>query len=132
MSLRIEIKTIPHSKQRYETVGDWYYGPDASWQFRISDLGNWRMELAIAVHELIECGLCRFKGISQQEVDDFDLAFEGLRQPGDVSEPGDDSRAPYHKEHCIATGIERIVICCLGVSWKEYEKTIDNLPVFTR
>lgn len=129
MGLKIEIKTVPHSKQRYETVGDWWYAPDGTWQFAISDLGNWKMELAVAVHELVECALCRYKGISQTEVDDFDMAFESMCQPGDVSEPGDDPRAPYHKEHCIATGIERIVVCMLGLSWKEYDEKINSLSL---
>lgn len=127
MALRILVETIPHSKQRYETVGDWYYKPDGTWQIKISDLGNWRMELAVAVHELVECGLCRFAGVSQTQIDEFDMAFESLRGPENTDEPGDDPKAPYHVQHCVATGIERIVICMLGVSWREYEDKINSL-----
>lgn len=127
MALKIDIRTIPHSHQRYETVGDWYYAPDATWIFKISDLGNWRMELAVAVHELVECALCRYVGISQGEVDAFDTAYEAQRAPDNYDEPGDDPRAPYHKQHCIATGIERIIVCMLGLSWKEYDNKINSL-----
>jgi hypothetical protein len=31
----ITIKTIPHSQQRYNTVGDWYRDGDG-WQVRVS------------------------------------------------------------------------------------------------
>ena len=127
MGLKVEVKTIPHSQQRYETVGDWFYGADASWQFRISDLGNWRMEIAVAVHEIVECALCRYAGITPSEIDQFDMAYEAQRTPDNYDEPGDDPRAPYHKQHCIATGVERIMVCCLGLTWKDYEKAIDGL-----
>jgi hypothetical protein len=127
--LSIEIKTIPHSQQRYETVGDWFYTPNGAWHFHVSDLDDWRMEIAVAVHELIECMLCRFEGITQVEVDDFDMAYETQRAPDNYDEPGDDPRAPYHKQHCIATGIERIVVCMLGLSWKEYDDKINMLQL---
>lgn len=125
--LKIDIKTIPHSQQRYETVGDWYYTADGTWVFRISDLSSWRMELAVAVHELVECALCRHAGIQQVEVDQFDMVYESQRAPDNYAEPGDDPRAPYHKQHCVATGVERIVIAMLGVSWKDYEDAINKV-----
>lgn len=124
--LDIEIKTIPHSQQRYDTVGDWFYEHN-KWCFRISDMDDWRMELAVAVHELVECSLCRFAGITQVEVDDFDMAYEATRDPNNYDEPGDDPRAPYHRQHCVATGVERIVVCMLGLNWKEYEVKVESL-----
>lgn len=127
MALKIEIHTIPHSRQRYETVGDWRYGTDGTWLFFVSELGNWRMEMAVAIHEIVECALCRYGGISVTEVDEFDMAYESQRKPEDYSEPGDDPRAPYHKQHCIATGIERIIVCMLGLSWKDYDDKINSL-----
>lgn len=127
MSLRITIKTIPHAKQRYETCGDWVIHPGGDVDILVSDLGNWRMELGIAVHELVEWALCRYLGISQAEVDQFDEVYEARRKPEDFSEPGDDPRAPYHKQHCVSTGIERIVIACLGINWREYEDRINSL-----
>ena len=35
------------------------------------------------------------------------MAYEKRRKPGDLSEPGDDVRAPYHHQHQVASSIER-------------------------
>ncbi len=125
--LNITIQTIPHHEQRYPTVGDYYYTPDGKWRFFISDLGDWRMELCVAVHELVECALCRYAGIPIQDIDLFDMQYEQNRQPDDDSEPGDSPRAPYHQQHCVATGVERFVVALLGLKWKEYEDRINSL-----
>jgi len=127
MAIKINIETIPHSQQRYETVGDWWWGADGTWEFRVSNMGNWRFEMLVAIHELAECAMCRFWGISQVDVDDFDKVFEANRVEGNTDEPGDDPKAPYRNYHCIATGIERVMATMLGVSWKEYESAINAL-----
>lgn len=77
--------------------------------------------MLVAVHELIEMTLCYVSDIPQGIVDEFDLHYEG------EGEPGDDLNAPYHKQHCIATGIERILAACMGVKWAEYERAINSL-----
>ena len=56
------------------------------------------------------------------------MAFEKARKKGNEDEPGDDPRAPYVVQHCIATGVERILAALLGVSWKRYEEAINRLP----
>ena len=127
MSLKIEIETIPHSRQRYDTVGDWFFKPDATWKINVSDLADWRYELLVAVHELVEMGLCNDRGITAQRIDRFDIAYENNRLPGDTTEPGDATDAPYRNEHCAATGIERILAAHLGIDWSDYEKTINEL-----
>lgn len=114
----IVIKTVPHGKQRYDTVGDWYY-EDEEWAVRVTELGDWRMEFAIAIHELVEAALCRVSGISQQVVDEYDFG-------SDSPEPGDEPTAPYLMQHSVATGIERIVLSLLGVPWKMYEERCQN------
>lgn len=110
----IHIKAVPHGKQRYDTLGDWFYEADGALHIRVTQLGDWRMEFAIALHEMVEFALCRVAGISQQQVDDFDFG-------SDFNEPGDDPEAPYHREHVLATGIEYIVLALLGVDAKDYE-----------
>jgi hypothetical protein len=118
--MKFTVEVIPHVCQRYNTVGDWQFREDETLVIRVSDLGDWRMELAIAIHELIETYLCKEAGVTEEMVDDFDLAWVDSRKPGDTSEPGDDPRAPYHKQHVAATRVERLVCLVLGVSWRKY------------
>src|SRR5271170_1479712 len=118
MAIRIVIETIPHDKQRYETVGDWWIGSEGTIHIRVSDMKDWHKEAAVAVHELVEVLLCRDRGIAQVEVDDFDKAFEARREEGNTDEPGDDPQAPYQQEHCFATGIERLLCAEFGLDWK--------------
>jgi hypothetical protein len=124
--LNIKIVTIPHEEQRYETVGDWFYTKEGL-TIHVSDMKEWRKEILIAIHELVEVTLCRDRGIPQEVVDAFDKDFEKNRQPDDDSEPGDSLGAPYRKEHFFATNIERAICHELGLNWQEYEKTVNSL-----
>jgi hypothetical protein len=123
----ITIKTIPHDQQRYETVGDWKISPNGDIEILVSDMGNPDYEFLVGLHELVEVYLCKKRGITDDHVTAFDVSFESSRLPGNVDEPGDDPRAPYQNEHCIATGIERLVSAALGVPWKEYETAVNAL-----
>lgn len=124
-----QIKTIAHKDQRYTTVGDWWW-EEGTLQLRVSDMSDWRYEFLVAVHELVEAYLCRWKGIPQEDVDNWDQEFEEAREKGkyqDWEEPGDHPWAPYHLQHSIASGVERVVGAILGVSWNEYAKEVSSL-----
>lgn len=123
----IEIKTVLHKDQRYETVGDWFDGPANKLIITVSSMGQRKYELLVAVHELIEALLCQERGISQSKVDGFDKAYEKQRAQGDTSEPGDSPEAPYRKEHFFATSVERLLAAELGVDWKAYEDAVNAL-----
>jgi hypothetical protein len=123
--MKIIIETIPHDQHRYETVGDWWFEKPDTLQIRVSAMGDWKKEACVAVHELVEVLICKYDGVSQESVDAFDQNYEALRPEGDTSEPGDDPRAPYTKQHCIATGVERLLCAALGLSWKEYDDTVE-------
>lgn len=127
MALKIIIETVDHADQRYPTVGDWYYGPDAAWHIRVSNMSNWKHELCVAVHELCEMGMCVSDGISQTEVDQFDQRYEANRPRGDFSEPGDCGAAPYYRQHSIASGIERVLATELKVDWRRYSDEVESL-----
>lgn len=75
----ILIDTVPHADQRYDTPGDYWVDGQGRWHIRVSELGDWRYELLVTVHELVEMALCEHKGITQQEIDAFDIAFEQRR-----------------------------------------------------
>lgn len=157
--MNIFIQTIEHKKQRYDTCGDWYqgqlWGEDGGEVsvhkcngdetiISVSELGDWRFEMLIGVHETIEMLLCKKAGITADQVDAFDKEFEDARQNKkgkDGSgwfqfrgnwfhpdcEPGDYVDAPYFKQHQFATTIERALARELDVDWAEYEKKIEAL-----
>ena len=126
--MKIIIETIPHEQHRYTTVGDWFYDPDGTLRIKVSELSDWRREMLIAVHELVEALMCKHDGVTVESVDKFDKEFEAHRHPDNKDEPGDDPSAPYVKQHCVATGIERILAAALDVQWKPYEDELCELP----
>jgi hypothetical protein len=128
--LKILIQTIPHSEQRYDTVGDWWIDPQGTWQVRVSELPEKsalfpeKYPFLVAIHELVEMALCLAAGISQRAVDAFDTAWA---PHDDIEEPGEDPRAPYYEQHQMAMGIERTLAAALYVEWFEYERAINAL-----
>jgi hypothetical protein len=126
--MKIIIESIPHETQRYTTVGDWFYDPDGTLHIKVSSLSDPRREFLVGIHEAIECELCRQEGVTQEVVDKFDMEYEKNRAENNEDEPGDDPSAPYHVQHCTATGIERILAAALGVDWKPYEQELTDLP----
>lgn len=116
----IELRTIPHKQQRYDTLGDWYDDEHGILQIRASALGNPFYEVLILVHELIEAIVCRRQGISAEMVDNFDMNF-----PGD-GEPGDAGDAPYFHAHQFASHVEKALAQTLGIEWAEYEMMLDQ------
>jgi len=127
-SLKVVLASIPHKNQRYETVGDWWenssYPFRQSWDIRVSEMEDWRYELLVAVHELVEMALCKHRGIKEKDVSDFDMEFEQNRDLGDESEPGDDPAAPYRREHRFAENIERQLAHELNVDWETYNQAV--------
>ena len=126
--MKITIETIPHSEQRYPTVGDWQVTPDGI-IIRVSKMSDERYCALVAVHELVEVLLCRQNSVSTQVVDDFDKTYEN-RVAGteyEYTEPGDHPQAPYKKEHCIATAVERLLCAELGVDWTAYDNEVNSL-----
>ena len=119
--MRIIIETIPHKDQRYDTAGDWYFDDAGSMVIKVSGLGDWRKEFLVAVHELIEVGLCSNCGITAEAVDKFDMNYKGEGEPGDAHD------APYRRQHFTATTIERQLADALCVDWLDYEKQLSEL-----
>ena len=120
-SMNIVIESIPHSEHRYSTCGDYWRDADGTLQIKVSELPDARHMLLVAIHELIEQSLCDSAGITNREIDVFDVHYAA------AGEPGDDSNAPYYKQHQIATGVERILAAEMRVDWLVYEKAIDAL-----
>jgi hypothetical protein len=122
--MKITIETIPQAKHRYPTAGDWFWqGQDLV--ILVTETMNWRLNGAVAVHELVEALLCRNDGVPEPDITAFDIAYENDREPGDDSEPGDAADAPYTRQHCFATAVERMLIAAFGLSWDEYGKAME-------
>lgn len=111
----ITIETIPHAQQRYETVGDYFRDAYGTLQIRVTSLGDRRSELLVAIHELVEQVLTEAAGIPNEVIDRFDMGHPEL------DDPGADPRAPYHRQHTIATSIEMLLCAELGMSWADHD-----------
>ena len=118
--MKIVIETIPHSRQRYPTAGDWIF-EDGELHVFVSDLGDVHMEALVGLHEVIEALLCDKNGIAEESVRAFDEANP------DSDDPGGLPYAPYHLEHVFAEGIERQVARVLDVDWTIYAGRVAKL-----
>ena len=118
--MKITIETIPHTSQRYPTVGDYTLSPEGTIEIKVSVCADWRYEALVAVHELVEALLCIERGIPFDAIDRWDM---GVRD----ADPGANPAAPYHLEHQAAETIERILANELGVSWAIYENYLESL-----
>jgi hypothetical protein len=137
--MTVEIRVIPHDQQRYPTIGDWEivdgHKTPNHLRISVSDLGDWRQEMAVAVHELIEALLCLHNGPTQEEVDAFDKEFERLHEKYNrgcnhypaCEEPGACPDAPYAHEHAIADVVERLLIDQFGLNWTAYESNVERV-----
>lgn len=136
MKLNIAIWEREHRLQRYNTVGDYYRvrGSDDGVEdidvIAVSELSDRREMLLIAIHELIEMALCQTAGVTNEEIDKFDMSRNISGEPGNhdyTGEPGDDPNAPYYRQHQIATGVERLLAAEMHVNWNTYEQHINAL-----
>lgn len=126
----IHIKTIPHHEQRYPTTGDYWRDAEGTGQVRISDVGNTDYEFLVMLHELIEWRLAEKRGVTDEDITNFDMKFEEEIKSGAQSlhaDPGLDPRAPYKKEHIFATKIEKEIAEEFGVDWEEYARRLEKL-----
>jgi len=121
--MTITIRVVPPEQQRYKTVGDWprdLSHPDGA-EIIVSDTGDWRESICIAVHELMEAIVCKQQGITAAMVD----ADDALPLTEGYDEHGDMPTVRYHEAHDFAMTIERALAHKLGLDWKVYSDHID-------
>ena len=121
----LQVYKVPLSEQQYTTLGD-YCKTKYGVRFKITDIGNQDFENLIFLHEYNEYLLTQKRGITIKQITDFDLQWEVLyyKHLNTTQEPGDDPKAPYHKEHEFAKLIEREICEQLGYSWEEYDNYV--------
>lgn len=128
----IQIDTIAHADQRYPSWADWETPNQGGTTLRItvSKIGNWRYEFLSAIHELLEATLCLHQGITQEQVDEFDIPYENARIAGEklatcgctiTNDPGSDIHAPYRVAHTYAESVEYGLAHLLGVDPVMYD-----------
>lgn len=125
--MKIIIETIPHDKQRYETVGDWFWDTTEpeTLHVKVSRMSNWKNEAAVALHEMFEALWCKAASVDEEDVMAFDKYYEDNRSDNDDSEPGDAPTAPYREGHQIATKLEKQAFAAWA--WAEYDKEVTDL-----
>ena len=124
----ITVKVIPNEqiKERAGFTGaDWWYDEEGNLQIRIAQMSTREREMALAVHEIVECILCKFHGVKVEDVDKFDEVAEAN---GHNIDAGDLAGCPYGREHTAATACERIVAMELNVGgWASYDRELGTL-----
>ena len=115
--MNITLKTA--KTMRYETVGDYYLIKDR----RIIDIAEMPENYAklVAFHELVEMWLCENAGITDKQIDEYDLAHPG--------EPGENADCPYRQQHSIASAFEKALASALGINWIEYETHLNTMEI---
>ncbi len=127
---KIIVRFIDPANHRYPTPGDWLYdAEDHVLEVRVSKMGDWRSELAVAIHEAVESVMCLEKDVTEAEVTAFDMQFEKERadeKHRETDEAGDDDRAPYHDQHIAATFVEKEVCAQTKIPWTEHDKNVQE------
>lgn len=124
----INVRIIPMSQMtikngaKVTTCGTWWEDGDVL-EVRLAQMCDWRYEVAVLFHELIEFFWCQRRGIKTQPCDDFDEWFERQYELGKypkTAESGFHKDCPYRGGHVWGSRFERVVTFILACSWKKY------------
>ena len=111
--------TFPkYREMRYKSLGDWFFRGGVLFIASVREQGL-ESAIAVAIHELVETILCNEAGVTQEQVDKFDMTHLFLDDPGLSPD------APYHRQHVAALKVERAFCNAVGLSWKQHEKNMD-------
>lgn len=121
---KVVIDFVPHNKQRYDTTGDWYFDKldPTILHVVVSQSENPAYHSAVAIHEMFEAMLCNLNGVTEEQVDNFDMG-EGAAYGDDRGSHPD---APYGTQHRVATMVENMFILSAGISMVQYETTYED------
>jgi hypothetical protein len=132
---KIFILWVDKEYQKFNTTGYWETRHPKTWEngetdndiaIAVNRLPDWRYQISVTFHELIELCWCKLHGVTTKECDDFDEIYEELYRSGKIpqtKDPGDDKKCPYYRGHQWGKLFERIVCFILKVKWKEYVKS---------
>ncbi len=121
----IHILTKRPEEMRYETIGDWQtmreHNIDYETKISITEMGDKRMEFCLALHELIEWFLCEVNGVTEKQVDSWDMSHL------ESDDPGSENGAPYYEQHHLAIAFENLMAKLLHLNWERYLITQDEV-----
>lgn len=112
-----KLKFRVKNSMRYNDVGDYYDSTIISYNMNNEVYNN-----GILLHEFIEFNLIKSAGIPEALIDEFDTNDE-------APEKYPKEYKLYSKYHRMANHVERHFIENMGMSWKEYQKTVYSIPV---
>ena len=117
---------ITHPKKIRPAVDgvDWFWDRDENLQVQIAPMSDWRREVMLGIHEVVEALICKHTGVSQKAVDDFDKEYDATHSTD--CNAGDDPLAPYDRAHTLATCCERALAFALDVQWGEYDSELST------
>jgi len=122
---------------KFVTVGYWHWTkPDNKGMLlvEVSKLPDWRFNIAVLGHELIEVFYCWLFKITTERCDRFDESYEKKYESGEVSpefEPGCDPQCPYHWGHMAGIVWERLFIHGTLASWNKYNDECNKIMGIT-
>jgi hypothetical protein len=129
----MKILWLPGRNPKFVTVGYWHWTePNNKGELlvEVSMLSDWRFNLAVLGHELIEVFYCWIFHKTTEECDRFDDIYEDLYKVGKVSpevEPGTDPACPYHWGHMAGMVWEWLCIHLTLASWKKYDAECNKI-----
>jgi hypothetical protein len=127
--VNISIKIVPNKMipaRKGFTGADWWFDADGNLEVRVAhEVGDWREQTLLAIHEATEAAMCKHLGITVAQVDEFDSKYQA-EHTIDLN-AGDEVDAPYKVPHNYATAIERILAGVLQVDWSPYDSRLSKL-----
>jgi hypothetical protein len=121
--MNITIEVLPNDQLRPNVDGcDWQWTPEGNLKVQVAPLSDWRREVLLGIHEAVEAIMCKHSGVTQEQVDAFDLEYDRTHEIDLYA--GDDASAPYKTQHTFATAIERILAGAMNVDWSDYDKEV--------
>ena len=124
MNISATIKTIPHMKHRYATLGDYVWKiSKSSVVFKIFASRELGIDSAFLVllHEFVEMILCIKHGVTDGIITEWDVSHP------DENDPGAIRGCPYYFEHMTALKVEKCVADAMGVDWPSHNRKLKHV-----
>ncbi len=130
--MRIKFERVTHYPSGYTTIGYWFWDEArnrGTLTIQVMKMDDWRHEVAVWGHEILEALYCWIMGIPTEDCDAFDDRYEQGYRRGTIPltyEPGDDRRCPYFWGHWLGKCWEHVWVRASFCSWRKYLQECDR------